>query len=78
MGDPVSERAHYLAVRAEGSGDLFLIQEGRVEHLGLLRAAWRRARPEARSEPRRPATSRDGRLGRAMVRVLALVLALAL
>ncbi len=36
MGDPVSERSHYLAVKGDGTGDLFLIQGGRVEHLGLL------------------------------------------
>ncbi|MBI4011293.1 MAG: hypothetical protein HY359_03210 [Candidatus Rokubacteria bacterium] len=75
MGDPVSERAHYLAVGGEGNGDLFLIQEGRVEHLGLVRAS---RRPEPReAEP--PVTRHrpcDG-LRRALGHALALALALA-
>ncbi len=72
MGDPVSERAHYLAVGGAGDGDLFLIQGGRVEHLGLVRASWR---PEPR-EATPPAPRRrpcDG-----LRRVLGLALALAL
>lgn len=70
MGDPVSERAHYLAVRGEGSGDLFLIQGGRVEHLGFLRAAWRRARPEAP-----PSDGGRGRIAQLLTRALLLTLA---
>jgi hypothetical protein len=48
MSDPVTERAHYLAVGGDGSGDLFLIQRGCVEHLGRLRLTWRLRRTKAR------------------------------
>jgi hypothetical protein len=47
MSDPVTEHAHYLAVEGDGSGDLFLIQRGCVEHLGLLRLTWRLRQTEA-------------------------------
>jgi hypothetical protein len=48
MGDPITERAHYLTVGGDGNEDLFLIQQGRVEHLGFVRVAWRRLQTESR------------------------------
>jgi hypothetical protein len=79
MGDPVSERAHYLAVGYEGRGDLFLIQEeGRVEHLGLLRVVWRRRPPEPRETgPAAPEGRRPGGIRRMIASALGLFLALA-
>jgi len=78
MGDPVSERAHYLAVGGEGHGDLFLIQEGRVEHLGLVRAIWRGERPEPpETGPQAPARRAPGGLRRALAHALSLAFALA-
>ncbi len=79
MGDPVSERAHYLAVGGEGRGDLFLIQQGRVEHLGLVRASWRRERPQPRDAgPQAPGRRVPGGFRRALARALTPAFALAL
>ena len=50
MGDPVSERSHYLAVRGDRTGDLFLIESGRVQHMGQLNAVYRRATRTARAD----------------------------
>jgi hypothetical protein len=42
MGDPVSERAHYvLAVESGAPAALFLIQEGRLEPPGVVPVVWR-------------------------------------
>ena len=71
MGDPVSERSHYLAVKGEGTGDLFLIQGGRVEHLGRL-SVGRRAAASARA-----VTPAFSAVGLAIACVLALILAVA-
>jgi hypothetical protein len=72
MGDPLSERAHYLAVRG-GTGDLFLIQAGRVEHLGLFRTVHWRATRAARADQAIPRPAPSSALGRAIAGVLALV-----
>ena len=72
MGDPVSERAHYLAVEGEGTGDFFLIQAGRVEPLGLVRAVRRRAKV-----PPRPTAPPSSAVGRAIACILILFLAVA-
>ncbi len=75
MGDPVSERAHYLAVGGAENGDLFLIQEGRVEHVGLVRAS---RRPEPReANPLAPRRCPGDDLRRALGHALAVALALA-
>ncbi len=75
MSDPVTERAHYLAVGVDGSGDLFLIQEGRVEHLGLLRLAWRRPRTEPPGDTGPPPEDRPpGGLRRLIATAIALAL----
>ena len=50
MGDPVSERSLYLAVRGDVTGDLFLIESGRVQHIGQLSAVSQRARRTARAD----------------------------
>jgi len=79
MSDPVTERAHYLAVGGDGSGDLFLIQQGRVEHLGLLRLAWRRPRSESARDTGPPPEERTpGGLRRLIASALGLVLAITL
>lgn len=43
MGDPISERAHYvLAAEAEVPAALFLIQQGRLEQPGFVAVIWDR------------------------------------
>ena len=77
MGDPVSERSLYLAVRGDVTGDLFLIESGRVQHLGLLGAVCRRAAgtPQADEAALRPTALRA--VGRAIACVLAPILGVA-
>ncbi len=69
MGDPVSERAHYLAVESGGAADLFLIQQGRLESPGFVSVIWRRVPTKA--ELREPAGMAGGRLRRAITHALA-------
>lgn len=69
MGDPVSERAHYvLAVESGAPADLFLIQDGRLEQPGFVSVIWR------------PADLRTAgtRLRRALARALASLLVVVL
>ena len=76
MGDPVSDRSYYLAIGGEGTGDLFLIQAGGVEHLGLLRSVRRRAALVARAdEAAQPASRSSGVVGRTVACAVALILA---
>ena len=76
MSDPVTERAHYLAVGGDGSGDLFLIQRGCVEHLGRLRLTWRLRRTKAPGDTGPPPAERPpGTLRRLIATALGLLLA---
>ncbi len=64
MGEPVSERAHYVTTGGGDGQELLLVQDGRVEAPGLVSIIWgwrdrRRAaavsRPADRRRPgRRP------------------------
>jgi hypothetical protein len=61
MGEPVSERAHYVAVTSNTGADLFLIQEGRLERAGIVSVIWRRPGPTT--------MNRLGSIGRARARL---------
>lgn len=40
MGDPVSERAHYLVLIRRGEAELVLVQQERREQSGLVPVTW--------------------------------------
>jgi hypothetical protein len=74
MGDPVSERSLYLAVRGDLTGDLFLIESGRVQHMGLLGAVCRRAPRTARTDEAAPMPTLLRAVRRAIACGLAIIL----
>ena len=78
MGDPVSERSLYLAVRGDVTRDLFLIliQSGRVQHMGLLDAVSWPATRTARADEAAPGPTLRA-VRRAIARVLAPILGVA-
>ena len=79
MGDPVSERSLYLAVRGEVTRDLFLIliQSGRVQHMGLLDAVCWPATRTARADEAGLGPTALRAVRRAIARVLAPILGVA-
>jgi hypothetical protein len=57
MGDPVSERAHYLTAESGKLVDLFLVQQGRREQAAVVPVIWSRTtflkaeRPDGATRP---------------------------
>jgi hypothetical protein len=66
MGDPVSERAHYLTVASGTPAELFLVQQGRLEETGVVPVIWSRT-TFLKAEP---PTRRSSRLCRVLGRRL--------
>jgi|RhiMetdeSRZDD1v2_1073273.scaffolds.fasta_scaffold98771_2 hypothetical protein len=77
MGEPVSERAHYVAVSSSAGADLFLIQQGRLERAGIVSVIWRRPDP-ATMKRDSPIGKARARLRRALGQTIASLVVLAL
>jgi hypothetical protein len=69
MGDPVSERAHYLTAESGKRADLFLVQQGWREQAGVVPVIWSRT-TFLKAEPPKLRSSRLRRvLGRRLTTI---------